>query len=385
LKSSPQRAREIEAVMRLQCLPGVGTRTLWRILTRFGSGVGALDAPSPRLNEAARSATAAAGLRARELGERVERALKRCAASDIRVLTWKDSGYPDRLFQLTDPPPLLFYHGRPELLSAPAVTIVGSRRSTEYGRRVAERLAAELSGRGVVVVSGLALGIDGAAHRGALESGGDTIAVLGSGVDLIQPSAHRALGKRIARDGLLISEFLPGEPAQAHHFPRRNRILAALGLAVVVVEAGERSGAFITVEHALDLGRDVHAVPGPVDSPQSRGCNALLQQGAHVVTSAHDFARALELPDAVAGEGDANRGARAVAGSPGATAPNGEPGRMTPTARLVWRALGERPVRIEELTQSTRLDSGRVLAALTEMEVAGWVSREAGMRFRKAS
>ena len=388
---SPERAREVEAVMRLHCLPRVGTRTLWRILERFGSGVAALEAPSSHLNAVAGFRTAAA-LRAPELNERVERAWQRCTASEMRVLTWRDREYPGRLRHLTDPPALLFCRGDLELLSGPAVTVVGSRRSTQYGRRVAERLAAQLAGRGVVVVSGLALGIDGAAHRGALEFGGDTIAVLGSGVDLIQPSSHRALGHRIAREGLLLSEFLPGEPARGHHFPRRNRILAALGAVVVVVEAGERSGAFITVEHALDLGRDVYAVPGPVDAPQSRGCNTLLQQGAHVVTSAMDFARELDLlgvghRDEGRGEGrgEGRRDTDPVAGSPEASGRTAEPGRLTPVARRVWGVLDEQPVGIEKLAHLTRLDSGSVLAVLTELELGGWVAQDAGMRFRKAS
>ncbi len=369
---SGERAREVEAVMRLHCIPRVGTRTLWRILERFGSGVAALEAPAARLNAVAGSSHAAAALGAPELNERVAGALKRCAASDMQVLTWRDPIYPERLLQLADPPALLFCRGNAGLLSNPAVTVVGLRHSTPYGRRVAESLAAELSGRGIVVVSGLALGIDGAAHRGALESGGDTIAVLGSGVDLIEPSSHRALGQRVAREGLLLSEFLPGEPAQAYHFPRRNRILAALGAAVVVVEAGARSGAFITVEHALDLGRDVYAVPGPIDSVQSRGCNTLLRQGAHVVSSVRDFTRELTFLDLPVPT------TRAVGRA-------GEPRRLTPVARQVWGVLDDRPVRIEELARLTQLDSRSVLAVLTELEVAGWVEQEAGMRFRKAS
>ena len=385
---SPERAREVEAIMRLHCIPRVGTRTLWRILERFGSGIAALEARPPQLDALVGSRGATAALKAPVLHDRVERAMKRCTGSDMRVLTWRDWEYPGRLLNLTDPPALLFCRGDPGLLSAPAVTVVGSRRASPDGRRVAERLAAELSKRRIVVVSGLALGIDGAAHRGALEAGGDTIAVLGSGVDLIQPSSHRTLGRRIARQGLLLSEFLPGEPAQAHHFSRRNRILAALGGAVVVVEAGERSGAFITVEHALDLGRDVYAVPGPVDSLMSRGCNTLLQQGAQVVSSVSDFARELELPDAGAlGEGCVEPSGRGMRPTPGASPPerSDEPRQLTPVARRVWGALDDRPVGIEEVAQLARLDSGSTLAVLTELEMAGWVAKEAGMRFRKAS
>jgi DNA processing protein len=372
---TPERSREVDAIMRLQCIPGVGTRTLWRVLERFGSGLAALDAPSAQLNAVAGS-KAAASLRAPELKERVADAMQRCVRSRMRVLTWRDLEYPARMFHLVDPPPLLFGQGDVRLLARPAVTVVGSRRSTPYGRRVAEGLAAGLSRRGILVVSGLALGIDGAAHRGALEAGGDTIAVLGSGVDLIQPTTHRALGQRIAREGLLLSEFLPGEPAQAHHFPRRNRILAALGGAVVVVEAAARSGAFITVEHALDIGRDVYAVPGPVDSIQSRGSNTLLRQGAHVVVSVAEFVRDLALPGAVQG---------ASASSQESGAQTEEPSRLTPVARRVWSALDERPLRVEELARTARLESSSVLAVLTELELSGWVLREAGMRFRKAS
>jgi DNA processing protein len=370
-----ERAREVDAIMRLQCIPGVGTRTLWRVLERFGSGVAALEASSAQLNAAAGS-KAAASLRASGLKERVDDAMQRCIRSGMRVLTWRDPQYPVRMLHLADPPPLLFGQGDIRLLSRPAVTVVGSRRSTPYGRRVAERLAAELSRHGVLVVSGLALGIDGAAHRGALEAGGDTIAVLGSGVDLIQPSTHRALGQRIAREGLLLSEFLPGEPAQAYHFPCRNRILAALGGAVVVVEAAARSGAFITVEHASDIGRDVYAVPGPVDSLQSRGSNDLLRQGARVVVSVADFVRDLDLSgaDPTTSKSSQSAGARA-----------GEPRRLTPVARRVWSGLNERPLRVEEFARAARLESSNVLAVLTELELSGWVLREAGMRFRKTS
>ena len=292
--SSSERTGEIQAVLRLSCVPGVGTRGLWRILTRFGSGRRALDARPGDLD-------AAAGVKCRDalaspaLDRRVRDALDRCRTLEIEVLLWTDDAYPEKLGHLVDPPPVLFARGRIELLCRAAVTIVGSRRSTAYGRRSAEELAAQMALRGITVVSGLALGIDGASHRGALEAGGDTIAVLGSGVDLIQPASHRRLGERVAREGLLLSEFLPGEPARAYHFPRRNRILAALGGAVVVVEAAEKSGALITVEHALDLGRDVYAVPGALDAPQSRGCNLLIRQGAQVITSAWEFGRDLGL------------------------------------------------------------------------------------------
>jgi len=311
------------------------------------------------------------------LDRRVRDALDRCRTRAIAILLWSDDGYPQRLDHLVDPPPILFARGRLELLQRPSVTIVGSRRSTAYGRRTAEALAAQMALRGITVVSGLALGIDGASHRGALEAGGDTIAVLGSGVDLIQPASHRRLGERIVREGLLLSEFLPGEPARPHHFPRRNRILAALGSAVVVVEAAEKSGALITVEHALDLGRDVYAVPGALDAPQSRGCNTLIRQGAQVITSPGEFARDLGL---VCGSSSdfrdcvVSQGARELV-----------PAGLDDEARRVWLALNELSLGIDDVASSADLQSVRVLSALTILQVSGLVVQESGMRFRRAS
>lgn len=388
--TSSDRALEIQSILRLGCVPGVGTRGLWRILNRFGSGRQALNAGSTELDSVA-GRPCSAPLASTAVEHRVRDALDRCRAPGIEILLWTDEAYPERLSQLADPPPVLFARGRLELLSRSAVTIVGSRRSTAYGRRSAEALATQMALRGITVVSGLALGIDGAAHRGALQAGGDTIAVLGSGVDVIQPTSHRGLGECIASEGLLLSEFLPGEPARAHHFPRRNRILAALGGAVVVVEAAEKSGALITVEHALDLGRDVYAVPGALDAAQSRGCNMLIRQGAQVITSAEEFAQDLGL---VCGSSSAFR----VDGldppddrrlelwpTPAPTDRDGVPVGLSDEARRVWLALSQGSLCIDDVASGADLQSARVLSALTGLQVAGLVVQESGMRFRRAS
>ena len=373
---SSERFGEIQSVLRLGCVPGVGTRALWRILNRFGSGRRALGA-RPKELDAAAGMMCSEALASPGLDRRVRDALDRCRTPAIAILLWSDDEYPQRLGHLVDPPPILFARGRLELLQRPSVTIVGSRRSTAYGRRTAEALAAQMAPRGITVVSGLALGIDGASHRGALEAGGDTIAVLGSGVDLIQPASHRRLGERIVREGLLLSEFLPGEPARPHHFPRRNRILAALGSAVVVVEAAEKSGALITVEHALDLGRDVYAVPGALDARLSRGCNTLIRQGAQVITSPGEFVRDLGLVCGSSSE------FRDCAVSQGAREP--VPAGLDDEARRVWLALSERSLGIDDVASSTDLQSARVLSALTILQVSGLVVQESGMRFRRAS
>ncbi len=395
-----EREREIRSVLRLGCLPGVGTRTLCQILDRFGSGRRALDAGPAELDAAAGRKCSVA-LASAEPARRAQDAMDRCREKSIEILLWTDQEYPERLTQLADPPPVLFARGRLELLGRPAVTIVGSRRSTTYGRRSAEALAAQMVLRGITVVSGLALGIDGAAHRGTLRASGDTIAVLGSGVDLIQPASRRRLGEQISRVGLLLSEFLPGEPARAHHFPRRNRILAALGGAVVVVEAAEKSGALITVEHALDLGRDVYAVPGALDAPQSRGCNTLIRQGAQVITSPEEFGQDLGLVCGSSSEFRARTKteSRVDAGlpdvaagiSPGIgdeirAAPEDDvPAGLDDEARRVWNVLRARSLGIANVALDADLASARVLAALTTLQVAGLVVQESGMRFRRAS
>ena len=392
--SSSERVREIRAVLRLGCVPGVGTRALWRILNRFGSGRRALEAgPGDGASHSTRRREQPAATHWGPPSSTVECAMAWTvvARPKLRSCCGPDEVYPERLGHLVDPPPVLFARGRIELLSRPAVTIVGSRRSTAYGRRSAEALAAQMALRGITVVSGLALGIDGASHRGALEARGDTIAVLGSGVDLIQPASHRRLGERVAREGLLLSEFLPGEPARAHHFPRRNRILAALGGAVVVVEAAEKSGAMITVEHALDLGRDVYAVPGALDAPQSRGCNLLIRQGAQVITSPEEFGRDLGLvcgssrefrmaPPVQRARPDPRETSRSAP-----TAQNEVPIGLDDEARRVWLALSERSLGIDDVASGADLQSAPVVAALTILQVAGLVVQESGMRFRRAS
>ena len=214
-------------------------------------------------------------LRAKELG--------------VTALAFGGPGYPGRLKEIPDPPVVLWCRGAPHVLEGPAVAIVGSRAGSPYAREVASQLGAELAARGVVVVSGLARGVDAAAHRGALTAGGPTVAVLGSGLDVVYPPEHGPLLEAIATDGVSVSELEPGVPPLAFHFPRRNRIISGLSLAVVVVEASERSGSLITARCAAEQGREVMAVPGNVLSGRCRGGHALIRDGAKVVESADDI------------------------------------------------------------------------------------------------
>src|SRR5581483_8253902 len=222
-------------------------------------------------------------------------ACERAQAAALTPIAWSDARYPAALAAIVDPPPLVWTRGDPDAWRATLVAIVGSRAASPYALSVARALGADLAARGIVVVSGLARGVDSAAHRGALDAGGVTIAVLGSGADVIYPPEHAPLADDIAQRGLLVSELAPGTPPLAHFFPMRNRIISGLSRAVVVIEAGEKSGSLITARCALEQGRDVLAVPGNVLSGRNRGAHALLRDGAKIVESADDILEELGM------------------------------------------------------------------------------------------
>jgi len=255
-----------------------------------------------------------------------------------------------------------------------AVAVVGSRRATEYGEGVAEELGAQLAARGITVVSGLARGIDSAAHRGALRAGGRTIAVLGSGVDVVYPPENRRLAARIEASGAVLSQFAPGTPPLPHHFPLRNRVIAGLALAVVVVEAAARSGALITARMAAEFGREVMAVPGRVTSPASRGAHALIRDGATLIESWEDVVA--ELParwrECVTSTTGGERAARA---DDRATTRHGE------DAARVLGVLGAEPATMDDIIEKTGVLSGRAAALLLTLELDGHIRRIEGERF----
>lgn len=361
-EAGERRRAELEALLLLDALPGMGPRGIRAVVSATGSARSALAHPG-LISEAA-GEEAAAALRSGEAREGVLRALEVADRLRMATVLWTEGVYPRALLHLADPPPVLFLRGRTELLAEPGVAVVGSRKATARARRVAHDLGAAVARRGTAVVSGLALGVDGAAHEGALRGGGPTVAVLGCGADRVYPATHGRLFRRIVEEGLVVSEFPPGTKALPYHFPRRNRILAALSRALVVVEAGERSGALITVDHALDLGVEVWAVPGPVDEPACLGSNALLSDGARALVSVSRFVETV-LGGAPEGE------TRAPTALPG---PEGD----------VLAALGGGSRSADEVVRATGLPSGRVLALLSGLELSGRVSRLPGMRFRKA-
>jgi len=288
-----------------------------------------------------------------------------------------DEEYPAQLGELPEMPPFFYVRGTLIREDALSVAVVGSRMATEYGKGVAEEIAAGLSARGVTIVSGLARGIDTAAHQGALRAGGRTIAVLGSGADVIYPPENRALAGRIEASGAVISEFEPGMPPLSYHFPRRNRVIAGLALAVVVVEAAERSGALITARLASEFGREVMAVPGRANAFSSRGTHALIRDGASLVESWEDVVA--ELPDRW-------RACVASCREPRRDADPCPDGRTTIDAgseseRVMANVIGREPMTMDDIIEKSGLSAGRVSALLLGLELDGRIRRLEGERF----
>ncbi|MEJ5250729.1 MAG: DNA-protecting protein DprA [Chthonomonadetes bacterium] len=289
-----------------------------------------------------------------------EEVWQRWMQGDSRLLTWRDDGYPPALKEIEDFPPLLFVRGSLQERDRFAVAIVGTRKPTAYGRHVAERLARELSRYGLTIISGGARGIDTAAHTGALRAGGRTIAVLGCGIDVAYPPESAGLFNRIAMQGAILSEYPPGVPPDAWRFPARNRIVSALSLGVLVVEAPNDSGALITANHALEQGKPVFAVPGNIDTGQSAGCHRLIKEGATLVDNVEDIVRAL----GIAPEPPPERSAQMPS--------------LTPVQQNVLHALSLTPKHVDTLAEELSLPVAQLNAELLMLEMYGLVRRQPG-------
>ncbi len=303
---------------------------------------------------------------AAELRRLAARQLWRAEALGVCAVPYGADAYPAALLDITDPPPLLWARGT-LVPAAHAVAIVGSRAATPHALEVAYRLAEGLAAAGVTVVSGMARGVDGEAHRGALAGDGPTVAVLGCGVDVVYPPEHAVLAGRIAATGALVSELVPGTPPLGWHFPRRNRIIAGLSAGVVVVEAAARSGSLSTARHAADQGRAVMAVPGGVLSGRNRGAHALLRDGARIVETADDILEELHF-----------------VGAPAILAARRAGGPEPPNDRLLRSMRPGEPYDLASLQQRTGVEMVRLLGWLAELEVGGWVRRADGGRFVRA-
>ena len=345
---------EAWAALALKALPHA---PLVALLRAFGGPAPILSATRAQLGAVVPD-TVAAQVQAPVDVARLEQAIAWLAEPGHELIAWDDPDYPRALLELGFAPPVLYFVGRREFLNRPALAIVGSRNATAQGRDNAQAFAQALADAGLTIVSGLALGIDGAAHRGALAGQGSTLAVVGTGLDRVYPARHRDLAHEIVAKGGMLSEFPPGTPPAAWNFPRRNRLISGLSRGVLVVEAALSSGSLITARYAGDQGREVFAIPGSIHSPLSKGCHKLIRDGAKLVETAQDILVELGLLPA-----DARADAAPV---------------PDPAETLLLSALGDDPVDLDTVIERTGMTAEAILAELTELEIAGAVSRAAG-------
>lgn len=361
---------ELAAWLRLLETPQVGREAARKLLAAFASPQAVLAAPAAaRRGVVGAAAADALSLEADTLPALVEATLAWLDGAEPsaprHIITLGDPLYPRWLLETADPPLLLYLQGRVELLTRPCLAIVGSRSPTPQGRENAKAFAAELSTAGLTIVSGLALGVDGAAHEGALSGPGSTIAVVGTGLDRVYPKRHLELAHRIARDGLLVSEYSIGTPPLPPHFPLRNRIIAGLARGTLVVEAALQSGSLITARLASEAGREVFAIPGSIHAPQSKGSHALIKQGAKLVESAQDILEELQLAEAPL--------------EAAATVTN----QAAPTEDPLLTAMGYAPVNLDALVARTGWPAADLSVRLLELELSGLVARLPGQLFQR--
>jgi DNA processing protein len=346
------------AWLKLTLVPSINARTQQVLLSRLGSALAVTQAPPGTLAGIVGGERASALVRGPQ-AEVLDAAVQWLAAAGRHLVTLADEDYPQALLQIADPPSVLYVHGRRDLLNAPAIAIVGSRNATPVGVRDAESFAHALSEAGLCVVSGLALGIDAAAHRGGLSGRGSSIAVMGTGADRIYPAANRTLAHRLAQEGCLVTDFPVGTPAATGNFPRRNRLISGLSRGVLIVEAAMQSGSLITARLAVEQNREVFAVPGSIHSALSKGCHALIRDGAKLVESADDVLAELGLATRTAQK------------------PQPEP------SHPLLEAMGFAPVSIDEIATRTRIPASSLAVQLTQLEIEGKVQALDGGRFQR--
>ena len=350
----------LAAWLRLTLIPGIGGETQRKLLAAFGL-------PEAIFAAGRLEARAVAGSRADLLFDydasaAIERSLAWAGEPGQHILTLADANYPAALLQIADPPNILYVRGQPDFLNTCSLAMVGSRNATPQGLQTAENFARTLAGHGLTIISGLALGIDAAAHRGALAAGGKTIAIIGTGADRLYPARNIELAQAIAAHGAIVSEFPLGTPALAANFPRRNRIISGLARGVLVVEAAPESGSLITARLAAEQGREVFAIPGSIHSPVARGCHQLIKQGAKLIETAQDVLE--ELGDF----------ANPKSPSPTVIDDDDDP---------LLAALGHDPCHLDDLVERSGLRTEDLLGQLLALELAGRIAPLPGNRYQR--
>lgn len=418
--AAAHREMMVRDMLALVLVQGVGPTTIRNLLNHFGTATAAIRAGSSRLKAVENIGPRLAEKIAVALeNPEIDKEIALCREHQVNILLQSDDDFPSSLRELPDCPAMLFVKGRIEPIDSLAVAVVGSRRSTQYGRRMADKLSTSLGRAGMTVVSGLARGIDEAAHRGALNGGGRTLAVLANGLANIYPPEMEPLAREIAKHGAVISEMPMGHPPLAELFIRRNRIISGLSLGVVVVEAAMRSGSLSTARHAMEQNREVFAVPGPADSITSQGCHRLIRDGAKLVETVDDIIEELKpqvkqlvgqvqlaqqqqlfaddqpLPEfeplprgAEMQPADQNsQKSQEVRTKPEKAAPKPKPASspavasLGPEERALYELIGDEPIGADELINKSALPSGRVLALLSLMEMRRLVKRSPGPSF----
>jgi DNA processing protein len=348
--------------------PGIGPARFHRLLEIFLDPADILNADTGQLHQFGLPDSTIEALRKPDV-QAIERDLEWQGKPGNRIITCHDPDYPALLQEISDPPPLIYIHGNIEILQEPQLAMVGSRNPTATGRQTALDFARHLSAAGLVITSGLALGIDAAGHQGALDADSPTIAVMGTGLDRVYPARHRDLARQIAEIGILVSEFPPGTPPRAENFPRRNRIISGLSLGTLVVEAAIRSGSLISARYALEQGREVFAIPGSIHNPLARGCHHLIRQGAKLVETAQDIMDEL--------------GALAITLAPGTLTTRTPTGKET-TPQLdedyaqLLESIGFENTSIDMLVKTTHLTPAEVSSMLLQLEMNGYIAANPG-------
>lgn len=391
MQTLPTTDNELAAWLRLSMAPGLRPGALRAMLNAFGLPAAILEQPLALLAAATDEASARAALAppGADFTCYLDAVLAWRELPGNAIVTLDDPAYPPALLTMPDPPALLYIKGRFDLLHAKGVAVVGSRSATPQGVEDAERFARALSEAGLVVVSGLALGIDGAAHRGALTGRGSTIAVIGTGADLVYPAAHQLLARQIAAEGVIVSEWPLGTPARAANFPQRNRLIAGLVGGVLIVEAAMRSGSLITARLANEMGRDVFALPGSIHAPLSRGCHRMLKQGAKLVETPGEI---LEELGFVAPPPKGDVAALFESGKQSRQTPTPKPAaavtdasELAPEAQKLLAALGYAPATLEILAARTDMQEATLQSTLLQLELAGHLTVLPGGQFARAS
>jgi len=357
----------ITSWIRLTSTEGIGCEAARKLLTAFGLPDQIFSTSFTALRQVVseRQATALTSPPSEATLTLIERTIKWCTEKNNYFITLADQHYPAQLLEIADPPPVLYVKGRVELLTNTSIAVVGSRNATTQGIINARQFSSNLSQSGLTITSGMALGIDTAAHLGGLEGSGSTVAVIGTGADIVYPARNRDLAHQIAERGCIVSEYPLGTPAMASNFPRRNRLISGLSKGVLVIEAALQSGSLITARMAAEQGRDVFAIPGSIHSPLAKGCHLLIKQGAKLVETAEDILLELRLEHLTNQQRPANTTAQLSASSP------------------LLTAMGYDPIHPDVLAQRCNIESGELSAQLLVLELEGQVEIVAGGLYRR--